>query len=339
MRIFQLTILLVYLSHASALTAQRYAVTERIPFPGDQTYWDYLLADAPNRHLYVTRENKVAILDLDSGKEVASISNLKRVHGIALADDLGKGFLSDGGDNAVVVFDLKSNAVRQKIKVGNAPDAVLYEPTKKRVYAFNAHSHNVSIIDAEGERVVATAPLPGIPEFAVTDGKGNVYVNIESKNSLVRFAPDGLSVRDEWPLSSCKEPAGLAMDTQGRRLFSVCANKVMIVTDADTGKQIARVPVGVEPDAAIFDVEKKLIFSSNCDGTLTVVKQDSPDKYTVVQTLVTQREARTMALDTVSHRLYLPYEEVKPGQKPTPPGDLPEFTPGTFHLMIVSPQM
>jgi DNA-binding beta-propeller fold protein YncE len=129
------------------------------------------------------------------------------------------------------------------------------------------------------------------------------------------------------------------MDTQGRRLFSVCANKIMIVTDADTGRQVAKVPVGVEPDAAVFDVEKKLIFSSNCDGTLTVVKQDSPDKYTVVQNLVTQREARTMALDPASHKLYLPYEEVKPGQKPTPPGDLPEFTPGTFHLMIVSPQI
>jgi YVTN family beta-propeller protein len=339
MRIFKSTILFVYLCYASALVAQKYAVTARIPFPGDQTYWDYLVADSPNRHLYLTRENKVAILDLDSGKEVASISNLKRVHGIALANDLGKGFLSDGGDNAVVAFDLKSNAVRQKITVGNAPDAILYEPTKKRVYAFNAHSHNVSIIDAASEHVIAMLPLPGLPEFAATDGKGNVYVNIESKNSLVRFAPDGLSVRDEWPLASCKEPAGLAMDTQGRRLFSVCANKIMIVTDADTGKEVANVPVGVEPDAAIFDAEKKLIFSSNCDGTLTIVKQENPDKYTVVQNLVTQREARTIALDPASHRLYLPYEEVKPGQKPTPPGDLPEFTPGTFQLMIVSPQL
>jgi 40-residue YVTN family beta-propeller repeat len=337
MRIFKFTMLLV-LWYAPALTAQKYAVTERIPFSGDQTYWDYLVADSPNGRLYLTRENEVTILDLNSGKEIANIPNLKRVHGIALANDLGKGFLSDGGDNAVVAFDLKTNAARQKIKVGNAPDAILYEPTKKRVYAFNAHSHNVSIIDAESEHVVATVPLPGLPEFAATDGKGNVYVNIESKNSLVRFASDGLSVRDEWPLSSCKEPAGLAIDTQGRRLFSVCANKVMIVTDADSGKQVAKVPVGVEPDAAIFDAEKKLIFSSNCDGTLTVVKQDTPDKYTVVQNLVTQREARTMALDPASHRLYLPYEEVKPGQKPTPPGDLPEFTPGTFKLMIVSPQ-
>jgi YVTN family beta-propeller protein len=320
------------------VSAQRYAVTDRIPFTGDQTYWDYLVVDASNRHLYVTRENKVLILDV-SGKEVASIANLKRVHGIALANDLNKGFITDGGDNAVIVFDLKSNSVTQKIKVGEAPDAVLYEPTKKRVYAFNAHSHSASVIDAETGKIIATVPLSGIPEFAVTDGKGNVYVNIETKNSLVRFDPDGTKVQNEWSLAPCKEPAGLAMDTQGRRLFSVCANKVMIVTDADTGKQIVQVPVGVEPDAASYDVEKKLVFSSNCDGTLTVVKQESPDKYTVVQNLKTQSEARTMALDPISHRLYLPYEDVKPGQKPTPPGDLPEFTPGTFHLIIVEPQM
>ncbi len=318
---------------------QTYKVTDRIPFPGDQTYWDYLVTNVANRHLYMTRENRVVVLDLRTGKEVASIPNLKRVHGVALANDLNKGFLTDGGNNAVVVFDLTSHAVTQTIKVGKAPDAIVYEPTKKRVYAFNAHSHDVSVIDAATAKVIATVPLGGIPEFAVTDGKGNVYVNIETKNSLVRFDSSGTKIQDEWPLSPCKEPAGLAMDTQGRRLFSVCANKVMIVTDAESGKQVAQVPVGVEPDAVVYDVEKKLIFSSNCDGTLTVVKQESPDKYTVVQTLATQKEARTMALDPVSHRLYLPYEDVKPGQKPTPPGDLPEFTSGTFHLMVVSPQM
>ena len=321
-----------------AVCAQTYAVTNRIPFTGDQTYWDYLLADAPNRHLYVTRGNEVLVLDLDSTKEIASITNLKRVHGIALAKEFGKGFISDGGDNAIVVFDLKSNAVTQKIKVGDAPDAVLYEPTKKRVYAFNAHSHSASVIDAQTEKIIATVPLSGIPEFAVTDGKGTVYVNIENKSSLVRLDPDGTKVRDEWSLAPCEGPSGLAMDPEGRRLFSVCDNKFMIVTDADTGKQISRIAVGVEPDAAIYDGNKKLVFSSNCDGTLTVVKQENPDKYTVVQTLKTEREARTMAFDPVNQRLYLPYEEVKPGSKPPDPGNLPEFTPGTFRMIVVAPQ-
>lgn len=330
--------LLCYLWCSLTLSAQQYAVTDRIPFPGDQTYWDYLLVDSSSRHLYVTHGNEVLVLEVDSLKKVASITGVKRVHGVALADELNKGFISDGGDNAVVVFDLDSNAVKQKIKVGEAPDAVLYEPTKKRIYAFNAHSHSASVIDAATERVIATVPLSGIPEFAATDGKGNVFVNIESKNSLIRLTPDGTKMQDEWPLTPCKGPSGLAIDTQGRRLFSVCDNKFMIVTDADSGKQIAQIPVGVEPDAAIYDVEKKLVFASNCDGTLTVVKQKTPDQYVVMQNVKTQREARTMALDPASHKLFLPYEEVKPGQKPWDPGTLPEFTPGTFHMIVVAPQ-
>lgn len=321
-----------------AVQAQNYAVTARQPFAGDQTYWDYLLADSPSHRLYVTRSNEVLILELESSKEVARIPNLKRVHGVALAQELNKGFVTDGGDNAVVVFDLNSNAVTQKIKVGDAPDAVLYEPTKKRVYAFNAHSHSASVIDAATGTIMATVPLGGVPEFAATDGKGNVFVNIESKNSLIRFDASGTKVQNEWPLAPCQGPSGLAMDVQGRRLFSVCDNKLMIVTDADSGKQIAHIPVGYEPDAAIYDVGKKLIFASNCDGTLTVVRQESPDKYTVLQNVPTAREARTMALDPVSHKLYLPYLEVKPGQKAPAPGTLPEFTPGTFHLITVAPQ-
>lgn len=335
-RILQCLVCLQFFSFA--LHAQQFAVADRIPFPGDQTYWDYLLADTSSRHLYVTRGDEVLILDLDSAKQVASITNLKRVHGVALAHELNKGFISDGGDNAIAVFDLRSRAVKQKIKVGEAPDAVLYEPTKKRVYAFNAHSHNASVIDAETEKIVVTVPLNGIPEFAATDGKGNVFVNIENRSSLVRLTADGTKVQSEWSLAPCEGPSGLAVDAEGRRLFSVCDNKFMIVTDADTGKQIAQIPVGVEPDAAIYDVEKKLVFASNCDGTLTVVKQESPDKYTVLQNVKTQREARTMALDPVSQKLFLPYEEIKPGQKPWDPGTLPEFTPGTFHLLIVAPQ-
>ena len=320
------------------LSAQNYVLTESIPFSGSQTYWDYLVADSANHHLYVTRGNEVLILDLSSGKEVAKIPGLKRVHGVALAHELNKGFVSDGGDNAVIVFNLSSSAIIGKIKVGEAPDAVLYEPTKKRVFAFNAHSHNTSVIDAATERIVATVALTGIPEFAATDGKGNVYVNIESKNTLVHIDANGLKVEGEWSLAPCEGPSGLAMDAEGRRLFSVCDNKWMIVTDAESGKQIAQIPVGVEPDAAIYDGERKLVFSSNCDGTLTVVRQESPDHYRVLQTVKTEREARTMALDPASHKIYLPSEQVKPGQKAPDPGTLPEFTPGTFHLIVLTPQ-
>ncbi len=206
MRSRSFLVLLGWIWFSVAANAQKYAVTERIPFGGEQTYWDYLLADAPGHHLYVTRGNEVLILDLSSAKEVASIRNLKRVHGVALARELNKGFISDGGTNAVVVFDLKSNSVTQAIKVGNAPDAVLYEPTKKRIYAFNAHSHTASVIEAATGKIVATVPLSGIPEFAVTDGKGNVFVNIENKNSLVRFDADGTKVQNEWSVGALQRP-------------------------------------------------------------------------------------------------------------------------------------
>lgn len=318
--------------------AQQYSVTSDIRFTGDQTYWDYLTTDARSRHLYVTRGSQVLVLSLDSGETIATIANLKRVHGVAVAHEFNRGFITDSGDNVVVVFDLKSNEVTHRIKVGDAPDAILYEPMKKRIYAFNAHGHSVSVIGAQSEKVIATVALSGIPEFAATDGRGNVFVNIENKNTLVRLDPAGIKIQNEWSLAPCNGPSGLAIDVRARRLFSVCDNKFMIVTDADTGKQIAQVPVGTEPDAAIYDVEKKLVFASNCDGTLTVVKQETPDKYTVLQTITTQKEARTMALDPVSQKLFLPYEQVKPGQKPPDPGNLPEFTPGTFHLMTVAPQ-
>lgn len=338
MRIRSLLFVATCLCSSFGASAQQYSVTSDIPFSGNQTYWDYLTIDAGNRHLYVTRGNEVLVLDLDSGKVIATIADLKRAHGVALAQEFDKGFITDSGNNSVVVFDLKSHQAKQRIKVGDAPDAVLYEPTRKRVYAFNAHGHSASVIDAQTEKIVATVPLSGIPEFAATDGQGNVFVNIEDKNVLVRLDPTGTKVQNEWSLAPCDGPSGLAIDAQARRLFSVCNNKVMIVTDADSGKQVAQVPVGFEPDAAIYDVDQKLLFASNCDGTLTVVKQDSPDKYTVVQTVKTAPEARTMALDPNSHKLFLPYEQVKPGQKPPDPGNLPEFTPGTFHLMTVAPQ-
>lgn len=328
------------LCFATGLAAQNYTMTGSIPFAGDQTYWDYLIADASTHQLYVTRENEVLVVDLATMHEVARIKNLKRVHGIALANELQKGFLSDGGDNAVVVFDLKSNAVTQKIKVGNAPDAILYEPTRKRIYVFNAHSHSTSVIDAQTGNIVATVPLPGSPEFAATDGRGNVYANIESRNSLVRFDKDGTRVQNEWSLAPCKQPSGLAMDAEGRRLFSVCSNDRMMVTDADTGKRVAEVAIGEDPDAAGYDPERKVVFSSNSDSTLTVIQEETPDKYSVAQTVKTEREARTLAVDTATHKIYLSCAKVAPGERETPdPDTLPKFVPGTFHLIVVSPEM
>jgi YVTN family beta-propeller protein len=298
------------------------------------------MADASNRRLYVSHGTQVHVIDLDSGKQVASMGGMKRIHGIVLADELNKGFITDGGENVVVVFDLKSNEVKQKIRAGENPDGMLYEPTKKRIYAFNGRSHSATVIDAETEKVIATIPLSGKPEFPAADGKGNVYVNIESKNSLARLDAEGSKVRDEWPLTGCEEPSGLAMDTAGRRLFSVCSNQTMIVTDADSGKQVAKVVIGEGPDAAGYDPESKLVFSSNGEGTLTVVKQENLDKYTVVQNLTTEKRARTMTLDSKTHKIYLSCAEFGPAPAPTPdnPEGRPKAKPGTFHLVIVTPE-
>ncbi|HEX6505000.1 MAG TPA: YncE family protein [Terriglobales bacterium] len=339
MRLRIFAAVLLVLGTAAALSAQQYAATSPIPLSGDEG-WDYLIADASNRQLYVSHGTEVQVVNLDSGKQVGSIGGMKHIHGIALADDLNKGFITDGGDNVVVVFDLKSNSVRQKIKAGENPDGVLYEPTKKRVFAFNGRSNNATVIDAEGEKVIATIALSGKPEFPATDGKGNVYVNIETKNSLVRLDPDGTKVQNEWSLAPCEEPSGLSMDAEGRRLFSVCSNKTMVVTDADSGKQVAKVAIGEDPDATAYDADKKLIFSSNSDGTLTVVKQESPDKYTVVQNAKTEKRARTMALDPQTHKIYLSCAEFGPAPKPTPdnPHGRPKPKPGTFHLVVVAPE-
>jgi DNA-binding beta-propeller fold protein YncE len=196
------------------------------------------------------------------------------------------------------------------------------------------------VIDATADKVIATVPLSGKPEFPATDGKGNVYVNIESKNSLVRLDADGTKVKREWALTGCEEPSGLAMDIEGRRLFSVCSNKTMAVTDADNGKQVAKVVIGEGPDAAGYDPETKLVFSSNSDGTLNVVKQDSPDKYRIVQNVKTEEGARTMALDAETHKIYLSVAEFGPAPAPTAdnPHPRPKPKPGSFHLLVVAPE-
>ncbi len=318
------------------LAAQQYAVVKTTPLAADQDYWDYLLADSDQRKLYVTLGDQLQIWDLDSARLVARIQGMKRIHGVALVPDRSKAFITDGGADEVLVVDLKSNSITDRIPVGKAPDAILFEPTRQYVYAFNAHSHNASVIDAESDKVIGTIALGGLPEFAATDGKGTVYVNLESKNSVVRLTSDGGKVRNEWALAGCKEPSGLAVDPSNRRLFSVCANKVLIVSDADTGALIARVPVGNEPDAVIYDSERKLLFSSNSDGTMTVIRQDTPNDYSVVQNVATEKEARTVALDRKTNKLYLPSGEItRPAQEP---GGLAQFNPATLHLIVVAPK-
>ncbi len=322
------------------VNAQQYKVAGKVPLPGEGTGWDYLVADSDNRILYVSHGTDVNVVDLDSEKPTTTIAGMKRIHGIALANDLGRGFISDGGDNSVVIFDLKSNAVLQKVAVGTNPDGILYDSSTKKVFSFNGKSNDVTVLDAATGKVVGTTPVGGKPEFPVSDGKGNVYVNVEDTHEILQIDPDTMKVKSRWPMAGCEEPTGLAMDLSARRLFSVCANKKMEVVDADSGKVVATVAIGDGPDAVVYDADRKVILTSNGDdSTLTVVHQDGPDKYTVLQNLATEKRAKTMALDQKTHRVYIPSAQMSPAAAPTAtdPKPRPKIVQGTFHLIVVSP--
>lgn len=303
---------------------------------GGEGGWDYLTADAKARRLYVTHGPRLEVLDLDSGKVVGNITGLKGLHGIAL-DDTGKyGYLSDGGANAVVVFDRSSLQTLATIPAGTNPDGIAFEPVTKTVWAFNGRSHDASVIDTAQRKVIATIALPGKPEFPAADGRGTVFVNIEDKNEIVRLDVATKKITATWPLSGCDSPSGLALDTTGRRLFSVCDGKKMAITDANTGKSLATPTIGDSPDAAGYDAKRKLAFSSNGDGTLTVVDA-SKESYPVLQNLTTQRGARTMAFDSATGRVFLVTAEFGPRPAATAetPRPRPAVLPGSFTVLVV----
>jgi DNA-binding beta-propeller fold protein YncE len=318
--------------------AQGYKVTGSINIGGSGG-WDYLTADSGNRRLYVSHGTEVVVVDLDSEKPIGRIAGMQGIHGIAIADDLGTGFISDGRGNEVVVFGLKDLSVQKKVKAGTNPDGIVYDPASKRVFAFNGRSQDATAIDAANGTVAGTIKLDGKPEFPVSDGQGSVYANIEDKSEIVRINSTTLKVEYTWPLSPCESPSGLAIDTANRRLFGVCDNKLMAVVDADSGKVVATPAIGAGPDAAAFDPGTKLAFSSNGeDGTLTVVRESGKDSCSVAETVNTARGARTMALDTKTHKIYLSTASFGPAAPATGanPRRRPSILPGTFKLLVVS---
>jgi YVTN family beta-propeller protein len=298
--------------------------------------WDYLTIDSDARRLYISRATHVLVVDIDSGRQVGDIPDTPGVHGIALAKDLGKGYISNGGDGTVSVFDIASLKTTTKIKVGQRPDAILYDPATKHVFTFNAGTQDSTAIDATKDAVVGTIPLGGKPEFAATDLKGTVFVNLEDKNSLYAIDANKLTVKSKWALPGCEEPSGLAMDRKNGRLFSGC-EKIMAITDAESGKQVANAPVGEGVDATIYDDESGLAFASAGEGKLTVVQSAGGDKYAVVETPATQKGARTMALDTKTHNIYLVTAEFGPRPAPTAqnPHPRPSIVPGSFVVLVM----
>ncbi len=337
-RVFASTALLCGLLAVPALLSaqQPYKIIDRWKIGGEGG-WDYLLADPSAHRLYFTRGAHVDVLDTLTGKPVGTIANLHGTHGIAL-DNAGKlGYISDGGGNAVVVFDRATLATVATIPAGQNPDGIVFEPATQTVWAFNGRSKDVSVISATQRKVVATIPLPGKPEFPAVDGKGTVFDNIEDMNELVRLDAHTNKLTAEWPLTGCEGPSGLAFDVTGARLFSVCGNKHMAVTDANTGKSLATPAIGDGPDAAGWDAAHKLAFSSNgLSGTLTVINAASAG-YQVLEELPTQRGARTMAYDSATDRIYLVTAEFGPRLDPTPdnPRPRPAILPGSFTVLVV----
>lgn len=298
--------------------------------------WDYLTADPTNHLLYVTHGTQLEVIDTATGKVVNSITGFKGLHGVAL-DSSGKfGYISDGGSNAVVVFDRSTFAKVTSIAAGMNPDGILFEPATQTVWAFNGRSSDATVIDAATQKVVATIKLSGKPEFPQADGNGTVFVNIETKNSIVRLDAKTLAQTAEWPLKGCESPSGMAMDTEHRRLYSVCDGKVMTAMDADSGKMLKLIPIGDGPDAAGYDAKNQLAFSSNGDGTLTVVNTKN-DAFDVVQTLATQKSGRTMSFDTATGRIYVVAAEMGPRPAATAenPRPRPPVVPGSFTVLVV----
>ena len=300
--------------------------------------WDYLSVDPQSKLLYISRGNHVMVVDTTQGKQVADITGLHGTHCVVFSSDGEHGYITDGGGNAVAKFNRKTNTIEKTIPVGTNPDGAVFDPATKTVWAFNGRSHNVSVIDTNSDTVVATIDLPGKPEFPVSDGKGNIYDNIEDKSEIVRLDANSHKLIATWPVAPCESPSGLAIDREHRRLFAVCDNKTMAVVDADSGKVVATPAIGDGPDAARFSPHGELAFSSNGGGTLTVVHEDSADKYSVLQDLATKRGARTMAMEPDGSRIYLATAEFGPRPAATPenPRPRPALVPGSFEIMVVA---
>jgi YVTN family beta-propeller protein len=320
----------VFACTAIALAAPTgYHITGEIQIGGEGS-WDDLAADAAGRRLYVSHATHVVVVDLDSNKVVGDIPDTPGVHDVAIADDLGKGFVSNGRGNNVTVFDLKTLKATGTVPTGENPDGIRYDAVSKRVFVFNGRSKNSTVIDAKTNAVAATIPLPGAPEFSVADGKGHVYLNIEDTNEIVEIDAAKATVTKKYSISPCDGPSGLAIDTKNRRLFSVCSNRVMAISDPDAGKVIATPAIGASSDGAAFDPGTGYAMSSNGDGTLTIVAQTG-GKWDVAENIATERGARTIAVDEKTHKVYLPTAKTATSTG----GGSAKFLPNTFKVLVV----
>lgn len=330
MKAFLLICSLLFSAHAYAANPA-YHLINRFQLGGEGG-WDYLALDSEARRLYIARATHVMVIEIETGKLIGDISDTPGVHGIALAPELNRGFTSNGRADSASIFDLKTLKVIGQVKTGSNPDAILYDTFSKLVFTFNGRSQDATLFNAASGEVVKTLALGGKPEFATTDGKGKVYVNIENTNEVAEIDSRLLSVTNRFSLKPCEEPTGMAIDRARHRVFSGCHNKLMTVLDVESGKVIATVSIGDRVDGNGFDDEPGLAFSSNGDGTMTVVRESSPGKFEVAETVTTQVGARTMVIDPKTHNVYLPTAEFVPT---TDPKSRPKIVDGSFVVLVI----
>lgn len=310
----------------SVQAQQRYSYYKTIEV-GDERGWDYAAADIVNNHLFFSHGSSVLVVSAYKDSIIAEIPNTTGVHGIAFDYELNKGFISNGKSNSVTVFDLKNFRKLDTVAMtGVNPDAILYDPFSKRVFVFNGKTDNATVLDPATLQVLATIPLPGKPEFAVSDSAGSVYVNIEDKNEIVWIDPNRMRVEKEWAIDPGEEPSGLAIDRKNGILFSVCANKRLIVFDLRKERVTESIAIGNKPDAVVYDASTKVIYSSNGEGTVTIIKQKAPDQYETIQVLQTQKGCKTMVLDEQTKKIYLPAAVFE--------GDTKKIIRNSFHILV-----
>jgi YVTN family beta-propeller protein len=334
--VLTLSVLLTFVA-LQAQTKSNYKIATKIKAAGEGG-WDYLIADEPSDRLFVSHGMMVQVIDTKTNEVIGTIADTKGVHGITLAYDLNKGFISCGRDSSVTVFDLKTLATIGKIKItGVNPDAILYDAFSKKVFVYNGRSKNATVIDAKTDKVVETIALEGKPEFSVTDLAGKIYVNIEDKNLVTVINATTLKVEANWPITGGDEPTGLALDNTTHRLFTVCGNKLMVIMDAANGKVIASLPIGDGCDGVAFDKELKRAYSSNGEGNMTVVQEENENSFKVVETVETQRGARTICANSKTHHVYLSAGEYDEAPAPTTenPHPRPKVKSGTFVVLDI----
>ncbi len=326
---------LLLISFSPAFSSESgYRLEKTIPLSGNG-YFDYLTADEIARRLYVTHDTVVHVLDLDSNKLVGNIEGVDHVHGVALARDLNRGYITNGQRSTITCFALDSFKKIGEIPSGKGPDAITYDSVTHRVFAMNGHDGSTTVVNAQTNKVIGTIPLGGAPEFAVTDGKGHLYVNLEDKNQTVRLDTRTMKVIDTWSTAPGDSPSALAIDRKHDLLFIGCRNQKLVILRATDGHPVAVLPIGDHVDAAAFASNQDLIFCSNGDGTLSIIREDSPEKFTETEPVKTERGAKTMALDSKSGNVYLSTAQF--GEVPkTPEHHRPKIIPGTFVILKVT---